>query len=213
MTSKYDSEPPVDVDRLLSGGPLSGPQYDPIADAVLARTVIRRRARWLAPTLSLAALAAAASVGLFLLTGQEPTGSSDTLRAKGPIARGASPGTLEIGCAGRVPVEGRLTCPFGSTLTFSVNAAATSGYLSAFAQRVGDTKREPIWYFPSPSGDAPLVSPGEGTRVLDQGARLGAPHEAGTYAVTVILSDRPLSRTELLPAASGDRVTFWIVLE
>jgi hypothetical protein len=80
---------------------------------------------------------------------------------------------------------------------FSVNTAVASGFLGAYAERLGDSSHERIWYFPTATSEAPRVSPGEGTVILTEGVRVGPEHRPGDYRVTVWLSEQPLMREQV----------------
>jgi hypothetical protein len=176
------------LDKLLAKGNLGGPRYDRILDSVLERVDAprpARRAAWvLAP---LAGLSLAAVVVLIVIR-----------PAREPLApKGGDPATsvaLSIGCAS---AAGGGACRVGDTLLFEVNAAITSGYLGAYAQRADAPGGERIWYFPSATGSAPRVEPGQGTVVVRKGIRLGPEHAPGRYRVTVWVSSRPLPRAEV----------------
>ena len=81
---------------------------------------------------------------------------------------------------------------------FSVNAAIASGYLGAYAERLGDPAPERIWYFPDPTGRSPQVASGSGTIVLPQGIRIGLEHRPGRYRVIAWIAER-----EPVRAAAG----------
>jgi hypothetical protein len=85
----------------------------------------------------------------------------------------------------------------------SVNAALVSGFVGAYAQRIGDPARQRIWYFPASTGAAPEVTAGSGTVVLSDGILIGPEHLPGAYRITVWISDRPFSRSEIEAAAAS----------
>jgi len=174
-----------DLERLLARGYLSGAQYDEIEGRVIGRTAAPQRLslRRVAPA-ALGAASLAAALALWLRAPSEFT-------AKGGLAGGV--GSIDISCNR----PNRHQCASGDTLAFIVNSATASGYLGAYAERVGDLKKERIWYFPGAGEAGPQVVPGAGTVVLPQGIRIGPEHKAGQYLLTVWLSARPLSRVEV----------------
>jgi len=176
------------LDEALAGGTLGGPHYDEIFERVLARSApkevaARRRTRWWL----LAAALVPAAVGLVLIRPKVAP-----LTPKGPAG---AYGVIEIGCG----TSGRHVCHPGDTLMFSVNAAVVSGYLGAYAERVGDPVPQRIWYFPDPTGGTPVVAAGPKTIVLPEGIRIGAEHTPGRYRVTAWVAERPPTR-----AGAGD---------
>lgn len=178
------------LDEILAGGTLGGPHYDEIFERVLARSApqekpARLRKLW---WLMAAALVPAAAVWLVLVRPKVPAPTP-----KG--VAGAALGAIEIGCG---PSGGHVCHP-GDTLMFSVNAAVVSGYLGAYAERVGDPAPERIWYFPDPTGRSPQVASGSGTIVLPQGIRIGLEHRPGRYRVIAWITARVPTR-----AAEGD---------
>ena len=188
------------LDELLARGHLSGPQYDAVLDRVLARTETRepRRAagRWLRWTL-VPGMAIASGVAAWLLVARP---APEPFAAKGAPTTSAANGALQIGCA----PAGDHVCRAGSTLMFTVNSALASGSLGAYAERVGDSSRERIWYFPTARGTSPTIARGTGTVVVPDGIRIGAEHPPGHYRVTVWLAARPLGRGEVDSAGRGE---------
>lgn len=195
----------AELDQLLAGGQLSGAQYDAIEKRVLDRLQAKRISRWLfvaAP--SLGAVAAAAVACLWIMgSPQAPPGEREALalrepapgiRAKGDLLDDSAPATARVS----ITCEGRAagSCRLGDTLLFSVEGAARSGYLGAFAQPESSNANHRIWYFPTLAGDCPEVPGRAGTRVLSRGVRLGAPHAPGRYEVTVWLSETPPARAD-----------------
>jgi hypothetical protein len=186
MTRSRDEED-QHIDRLLTGGYLSGQEYDAIEQRVLqsvapasGRKFIRRLAPGAIATVSLAALVAlwARAPSHFPAMGAETT---------------AAVGVLDISCERTLDHQ----CRAGDTLVFLVNSAVASGYLGAYAERVSDPSGNRIWYFPNRNGTSPHVDAGGGTMVLRDGVRIGAEHPPGVYRLTVWLSVRPLARTEI----------------
>ena len=210
---------PVDVDELLSKGHLSGPQYDVIAERVLARASPRgRRRSALLLSVPLAALAAGLAAWLLLPKsalsppdGHNALSSSEAWRAKGGPEGLA--GAISVGCDGAPSAPtgqaGGVVCARGATLLFAVNSAVASGYVSAFAQREGVTDSERIAYFPTAHTHSPLVEPGEGTVALPLGIRIDERHTVGKYRLHVVLTRNPPTNDDELRRAfdSKDAVT------
>ncbi len=202
----------IDLDELLSGGVLSGAQYDEIGARVFQRDLDGARPRMrLAPVLSVAALAAAVG-GLFLISNRQLDQASG-LRSKGAADSVGAAAMVELGCAGLVSEAGKLHCPLGSTLMFSVRASSTPRHLAAFAESQGQTNPEPIWYFPASEGSLATIPASESTVVLDQGVALGAPHQPGRYRVTVRLLDEPATRDALRSMPEEAAVFFDLIIE
>lgn len=174
------------LDQLLAGGSLGGPRYDEIFERVVPRTAgaeagrPRRWRRWW--LVMSAALVPAAAAWLVLARPKGPP----------PTPKGAAglSGAIELGCG----VAAGHVCRAGDTLLFSVNSAVASGYLAAYAERIGDPSSERIWYFPRTGGRAPLVSAGQATVVLPEGIRIGPEHTPGRYRVTAWITQSPPSR-------------------
>ena len=189
----------LELNELLAGGQLSGTEYDAIEANVLERVAPRSRSPRVFAVL-LPGLGLAAAVALWVSASsrqphQPSLDANDAFRAKGGNASGSTlpVGSVELGCASRPSG----TCRLGDTLMFSINTSVASGYLAAFAQRGAGARGERIWYFPTAGGDAPRLTPGQGTRVVPQGVRLGAPHTPGRYTITVWLSDTAPSREDV----------------
>lgn len=185
----------ADLDQLLAKGDLGGPKYDEIWQNVLAQRApaVSVRAPWrrwlLVPPVALAA-----GLGAWLLF-VRPTG--DAFTAKGETTHDA----FAIGCR-----SAGGSCGPGEKLVFTVNRAATRGYLGAYAERVDDSSRARIWYFPSSTGVSPRVVPGNGTWVAPQAIEIGPEHSPGRYRVTVWVANRALDRSEV-DGAGADLIT------
>ena len=202
------------LNQLLARGRLSGAEYDEIARRVLEHTA-PRRARWLWPALVPATALASALAAWFLVVGaevREPAASSEAATAvperpeRDPFTAksGGTPpsiaddpthgssriGRLELGCVGGAPGA----CRLGDTLMFSIDGNKVSGFLGAYAERVGEPAAPRIWYFPAADGTAPRLDANAGTLVVPQGVRLGPPHAPGQYQVTVWISEAPPER-------------------
>lgn len=198
----------IDIDELLSGGYLSGPQYDDIASRVLEQETRKPRPRKWWPMLS----AAAVLVGGLVLVFSEMRTHDEGITAKGGSNNGALAASVELGCDGNVSVARKLRCPLGSTLLFSVNTSEVRGFIGAFAKRLGSSGEDRIWYFPGPGKSSVPLPKVQGTSVLEQGVRLGEPHKPGQYQVTVLVSPKPRTR-EQLTHASADLRTLTFDLE
>lgn len=189
-----------DIDRLLARGYLSGSQYDEIEERVLggpATSVQRVRLRRIVP-------AALAFAGLAAAVAFWPRAPSE-FTAKGNLA--GDVGMVDVSCGRPSPHE----CRIGDTMIFTVNSALASGYLAAYAVRVGAAEPERIWYFPATDEAGPKIAPGSGTIVLPQGVRVGPEHTVGRYAVTLRLSKTPLARAAVERADRSDFVVHSLV--
>ena len=184
------------LDQLLAGGHLGGPEHERILREVLARTVPSRspwRRPWFRRTVASGAVLAAALGAWILIPRLQTTG----FHSKGAGDR------VDVGLGVACASSGREVCRPDDTLMFKVNAAVVSGYLGAYAQRVDDPAHARIWYFPSPARSAPRVAPGDGTRVLPEGIRIGPEHRPGRYQVTVWIADRPFGYGDREGVAEG----------
>ena len=108
-------------------------------------------------------------------------------------------GVLELGCVGGTPG----VCRLGDTLMFTINGNLMSGFLGAYAERVGEPSAPRIWYFPTANGTAPRLEARSGTLVVPQGVRLGPPHAPGQYRVTMWIAEAPPGRAEPQSMALG----------
>jgi hypothetical protein len=192
------------IDYLLSAGRLSGTQRDRIEGSILDGVRRQQRLGRLRRTLGvLGGLAAGATVLVLVLLRGAADGQ--VFREKGSREAAARP-LLDMGC-----LEAALdACPAGSTLGFSARTDGEKMFVTAFAEAAGsvaDGSR--IWYLfneplPSPAHGADVVGT---TRVIGKGAKVGGDHQHGRYRVTLLLTRRPLSRTEAaLHAPAGDVV-------
>jgi len=181
------------LDKILARGALGGPRYDEILEEVLRRTATDRRRRPARLALLGGAFLVPALAALFIFAGRV----RDPFTTKGRA--GAANGALDVGCS----PDGARACRVGGTLMFTVNAALTSGYLGAYAERVDDPLRTRIQYFPTAAGTAPAVAPRNGTVVVPEGIQIGPEHRPGRYRVTAWISSRPLAGQELDAAAPG----------
>jgi hypothetical protein len=185
----------LQLDELLARGRLGGPAYDEILERVLDRTDgelrprttrvgwTRNRVKWV---LLPGGVLATALAWLLLV---RPAHDGFATKA----IPGRATGALDVGCG---PSGGR-QCRAGDTLMFTVNAALTSGYVGAYAERVDDPSHARIWYFPSAAGSAPVVAPAAGTIVVPDGIKIGPEHRPGRYRVAVWISSQPLGRDQL----------------
>ena len=126
-----DEKTARDMDRLLAGGKLSGPEADAILDRIHA--TLAREEKRSSPVRAIrywagAALAAAAAVLLvvYLPRGPVEQGGHEYEEGElGPkLAVRCSPGTLEA-------------CPKSSSLVFTLSGKRAGGFLSACAEPVG----------------------------------------------------------------------------
>jgi hypothetical protein len=184
------------LDRILARGYLGGPRYDEIWARVSKRTVAPRSAqRWrrFSPALAWAATLG----GVLLFAGANVDFSK--VRAKGTNTTESPMDAIEVGCS----EKGDRVCETGSTLMITVNAAVVSGFVGAYAERIGAPLQDRIWYFPTSEGQMPEVVPGQSTVVLPKGIRIGEEHEPGRYRVTVWIASRLIDRSEVDSLSSG----------
>lgn len=196
MTNPTDDE----LDELLSGGYLSGPQYDRIFGQVLRHAAPASRNRnWRAIVWAL--VPATTVLGGWLLFARMPT-QHFTARGGGT----ALAGQVMIGC-GR---PGHDVCRLGDTLMFEVNAAVLSGFLGAYADPA-TAGAQRIWYFPNDDGRAPFVERGSGMTVLREGIRIGPEHGPGLYRISLSISDHLPTREGLGASMAGAEFARWTV--
>jgi hypothetical protein len=191
----------AELNELLTGGRLSGRQYDEVYENIVQR--MGREPRRIRPALLLAAAASIfGGIGLVALVESDPLSASRGLAeppgftSKGgrshvaPVVEAAvTVAVVDAGCPGRP----RRVCSLGDTLLFSASATATPGYLFAYARPVGQPEAEPIWYFGGPDAlDTPLVEAFDDTRVVPRGVRLGPPHMPGRYEIFAWVSPSAL---------------------
>lgn len=178
------------LDEILAKGSLGGPVRDQILQRVLDRNAPppRRRASRLAAWIAIPSVAVFAAWIVFA----RPTGRREF--AAKDVAT-ATLGAVDAGCA----PSGPRVCRTGETLVFTVNSAVASGYLGAYAERIGDPTRERIWYFPNRTGSSPVVDRGTGTIAVRDGIMIGAEHLPGSYRITAWISDRPIERSQIGP--------------
>jgi hypothetical protein len=190
-----DGKTKSELDRLLGGNQISGPEADAILERVLA-TVERDEhgRRRFAPNAFVVASGALAAAAAILLIVLRPDAAQNGLRARGA----AAPATqLEAVCA-----DGTLAaCPSSSKLIFIASGASADGYLSAYAEP-DDAALGRIWYFTREAG-SPQLAVGDRTAVFEQAVLLTGTHTAGRYRVHAYLADRPLGRDELLAGPSA----------
>jgi hypothetical protein len=199
-----DDEAARDMDNLLAGGELSGPEADAILDRVLEsldraqgkKPPARLLRYW--PAAAGAALAAAAAVVLVLrggVTGVEPAG--EQVRYE----EGAFGPKLEIRCA-----DGTLAaCPVRSSLVFAVSGSPKRVFLSAYAERVG-TEGGQVFYFAEEGGGVEIAAAAaaEGARAAEAKVRLSPEHEPGRYRVHAFVAERVLGREEMQAGRGED---------
>lgn len=172
-----------DLERLLSNGHLSGRAYDRIEERVMERVTPRRRPPRLAWLLAAALPMVAAAGGLVFFLGRPASDSSldGGFRTKG--GEPALAGAVELRCS----ME--RACRVGDTLHILVDTDVAHGYLNVSAQRISPPSPERIRFFPTESGDSPLVEAARGTIVVDRGVRLGSSLTPGVYRVDVRWTD------------------------
>jgi hypothetical protein len=200
--SKDDAQ----IDELLAGGHLGGPQHDQILRRVLDRTASPPRRRW-ASRLFVPGLVLVSALGVWLILVRPADDGRFSPRGFGA----GLAAVVDIGCG----PSGARVCRAGDTLLFKVNAAVMSGYLGAYAERADASPSAPsperIWYFPTTGGTTPAIAHGGGTIVLSEGIRIGAEHRPGKYRITVWIANRPVRRPEIDELEAGavlDRGTF-----
>jgi hypothetical protein len=123
--------------------------------------------------------------------GAAPALPKSEFREKGGSGRPL--GVVTVGCGS----EARHSCKLGESLLFSVTGATVPVHLLAYAERVDDPAAGRIWYFPRADRAAPRVDAKGGTRVLEDGIRLGPPHVRGQYRVKVWLVESALTRADV----------------
>jgi hypothetical protein len=179
--------------RLLApAGRLSSLEKDAIFDGIAAgnRSWIARH--WGA--LSAATVAVAAAAVLFVVW---PSGTSapSTL-----TARGSASLPLVLRCGAREPG----TCLRGDRLTFDFGTSLPEGYVAVFARGESGTV---FWYVPAEEETASVaLTEHTSAGVLDTVAVIDDAYTPGRYDVFAIVSQRPLSRTEIRAFAQGDRL-------
>jgi hypothetical protein len=140
-----------------------------------------------------AVLAAGALAGFLLVTRKPMDGG---LRSKGSGA--AVGGVVELTCSGGTP----LACPRGSRVSIALWGGGSSFlHVSAFAQPEGGGER--IWYFSDEDGAATFGSAQNGVQIASRSAVIGPEHAPGRYVVSIVLSSRPLRRSDVLGPPPG----------
>jgi hypothetical protein len=187
-----------ELDSLLGRGSIGATRRDAVLETVLAQvraeTSARRRWRW--PVAGLGTVAAAAALLFLMPRSSQPDFSP--FRAKGMAAkpRQSTP-SAAIECLGAT-LE---ACPMGSLLV--VRAAGVRGYVSAWAEPVAGGEK--VWYFSAdthtPLIDASLTASAAASRAV----KIGPEHIAGTYVVELRVTERPMTRADLLriPASAA----------
>ena len=174
-----------ELDALLARGALSGPERERLLENVLDHVGSPRRGLGAKTAFAILLPAAAAAVVWFggsrwRAKPQESDGAYE--------ARGAAAQTVKVdaACTGG-PL---LACPRGSRLVFRGWPNARPSYLAAFADPSGGGER--IWYFSS-EGESPRLGP----ETVDRAVVVGSEHTAARYSIHVVVSTRPLSRSEI----------------
>jgi hypothetical protein len=181
-----------DLDSLLSRGRLSGAQRERVLDAVLDRVAPARR-HWV-PWMAAAAI-------LCVLGGTTYLGAARSRQHEFTARGGTSATRVEVVCLG-----GSLdACPRGSHLAFRATGPKGAGYLTAYA--VPESGGERIWYF-SGDDESPIVTPSTtSAEPMDRVVVVGNEHGAGGFTVHILISERPLPRTDALDAAPGSVIS------
>jgi hypothetical protein len=166
-----------EVDRLLSRGMLGQEHKQRVLQSVLASVQAteppRRRAWWRWPAVSVVALSGALAVAALWV--QPSTNSGSALREKG-AASGAP--IIAMSCLG-----GALgACPTGSRIAFWLEGGSREpGFVTAYAESV--TGGERVWLLTN--------------ETVPRAALIGKGQPSGRYRVNVVLTGRPIERTEL----------------
>src|SRR5262249_22493855 len=103
----------------------------------------------------------------------------------------------------------RASCAAGERLLFLSEGSAAPSYLAAYAEPVDGGER--IWYFPSRDGHSPELEAHAPPTLFREAVLVGNEHRPGHYRVTVVLSNRPLSRDEVLATPDSDRLATQIL--
>ncbi len=151
----------------------------------------RPRHPWFAPVYRpvLIGVSAVVAVALSLWLGL-PSEPQQEFRAKG------EGGTLPFFSITCLDGDGQLDCRTGAKLVFSIRPVSVQRFFSAFARRKEDGLV--IWYFPEKTiGTALPVAPAVNREPLARGVLLGPEHRPGSYRITGLLSDSPLSREQI----------------
>lgn len=195
----------LELDRLLTGGHLSGQSYDDIERRVVRKVTApqhQSRGAWfIVPAMALASV-----LGVWFFVKSQ---AEDPFRAKGQqLTEGELlSAAIDVSC----DTAANRRCQPGSTLMFAVDTSAVSGYLGAFAERLDAPGAERVWYFPAADGKMPEIPSGDGTVVLPEGVLIGDRHAPGHYQLTVWLSERPVARTDFDETMAHSTLTFEVV--
>jgi hypothetical protein len=190
MATRWSKE---ELDRLLGRGAIGPSRRDAMLETILAQT--RKQAptqsRWRWVFVGLAALTATATALVLLVPRWSPTVGSP-FRSKGaPVL---AP-TASLECLG-----GTLdACPVGSLL--AIRVSGTRGYVSAWAEPARGGER--IWYFSAESESPSVAVDPSSAGILTRAVKIGPEHAAGTYQVELRVTERPMSRVDLLGAPAG----------
>jgi hypothetical protein len=188
-----------ELDALLGRGGLGATRRDSVLEAVLESVKAERPSRvWWRWSFAGLGAAAAATAALFLLLPRpspQPVAPS-TFRAKGLAAQtpAATP-AVEIECSGG-PLD---ACPSGSLLL--VRGVGVRGFVAAWAEPVGGGER--IWYFSADTSSPRVDGIAPEATSPSRAVRIGPEHKAGAYVVETRITDRPLTRAELLHLPVG----------
>lgn len=183
-----------ELDALLGRGGLSPTRRDVVLEAVVNHVKRERSGRsWWGWSFAGLGAAAAAAVALLLVAPWRPsqTTAESSLRAKGSaLPNRATAPAVEIGCS-----ESTLqACPFGSLLV--IRAIGVRGFVGAWAEPVGGGER--IWYFSAETTSPMVDGVAPDSTAASRAVKIGPEHSAGTYAVEIRVTDRPMGHADLL---------------
>jgi hypothetical protein len=198
------SEPPDNIDELLSGGRLSRPAQERVLGRVLAAVEaparVARRKRILAIAFGTGTFATVTAAFLLFVGGSHPP-SGPYLAAKGSSRSWA--GAIEPVCE-----SGSATCRVGERLFFRVDASESRRWLAIFAERSDEASPNRIWMFPGPDGVAPEIPPLPAAAILPRAVELAAELRPGLYRLTILIFNHPPSRDEAARGASASQRLF-----
>jgi hypothetical protein len=189
-----DEPSKAELDLLLSRGRLKGPAAERVRERVLDAAAPGRRPLWRPLRVALPTAVTFAAVAVGLIVPRLEHGQ----RSKGGPGSGV---VAELACAG-----GRVDhCPPGARLTIALSGVGDRGLqVGAFAEPEGGGER--IWYFSAEDGAAALPDNPGPTALASRSIVVGPEHHPGRYRVHVVLSTRPLRRSEILDPAAADVV-------
>ena len=201
--------------QLLALGRMGGPARERVLERVMASlrepppAVARRRHPF---PLMLGALAGlAAAITLFVAVGHRSE-QEHGMRGKGTSAVGASAPSVTASCPRPEPV-----CRPGDRLLFQVAASPRRYWMTAWADPLdregAAAASDRIWIFPTGSGESPEVPATSTPLVLRRAVEIDSSFAAGHYRLTLILSDRLLTRDQAMrPPADAVRLASTLVV-